>query len=462
MPFSKKQRWGLGLGAGALIAAGLVTGSVIHQARETAQAYLFGYPLVIMELTKQHQMLVGTSAINGLNHRQRFPDASFNSVVSPNVDTLYTLSHFDLRHEPLVMSIPSTAGHFYMMQIMDAWTNVVVSPGTRTIGTGPKTYLLAGPTWQGQVPSGMELVRVPTELAWMIGRIKSSGPQDYAEVGALQQQFRLMPLSAWQGHPGAPAPVEMATLPRLERELPPDRQLANWSQDEFFSTFCRLLPNNPPRAEDAPMMARIKATGLLGDDCQPQLSPLQRLGSAIGYEKVVATLNDSKELLEKLTTYNGWRIGYDLGEYATRYDQRALVAKIGLGANLAADAIYPNLWKDQDGQPLNGNHRYVLHFAKGQLPPVRAFWSLTLYNARQFLADNPLDRYALGDRDDLHYNADGSLDLYIQREQPSEQERSSNWLPAPDGDFSLFLRLYWPEQAVLDKHWLPPIIQRLP
>lgn len=462
MTLSKKLRWGLGIGAGALVAAGLAANSVLTQARETAQAYLFGYPLVIMELTKQHQMAAGTSAINALNHRKRFPDATFNSVVSPNVDTLYTLSHFDLRREPVVMGIPNTAGRFYMMQIMDAWTNVVVSPGTRTIGTDAKTYLIAGPTWQGEVPAGMELVRMPTELAWMIGRIKSNGPKDYAEINELQNQFKLMPLSAWQGRPSEPAPVAMVTLPKLERSLPPDRQLASWSQEEFFSAFCKLLPDNPPRAEDAPMMARIKATGLLSDDCQPHLSPLQKLGSSIGYRKVIAALNDSHGLLEKLTTYNGWRIGYDLGEYATRYDQRALVAKIGLGANLAADAIYPNLWKDKDGQPLNGNHRYVLHFAKDQLPPVRAFWSLTLYNAAQFLSDNPLNRYALGDRDDLHYNADGSLDFYIQHDRPTDPAQRINWLPAPQENFSLFLRLYWPEESVLNKQWLPPVIQRLP
>lgn len=462
MPISKKLRWSLGLGVGALAAAGLLTHSVLNQARETAQAYLFAYPLVIMELTKQHQMAVGTTAINGLNHRHRFPDSKFNSVVSPNVDTLYSISHFDLRREPLVMSLPDTSGHYYMMPIMDAWTNVVVSPGTRTIGTSPKTYLIAGPTWHGQVPEGMELVRIPTQMAWMIGRIKSKGPEDYAEINTLQEKFALMPLSAWQGKPAAEARGTMVELPRLDRSQAPDRQLATWSQEEFFGTFCRLLSDNPPRAADAPMLARIKAAGLLSDDCRIQQSPLQRLGSAVGFDKVTSVLKDSDQLLGKLTTYNGWRIGYDLGEYGTRYEQRALVAKIGLGANSPEDAIYPNIRRDQAGNKLDGNHRYVLHFAKDQLPPARAFWSLTLYNAQQLLSDNPLDRYALGDRDDLRYNADGSLDLYIQHSQPADKDQQSNWLPAPDGNFNLFLRLYWPEPSVLDKQWLPPAIQKLP
>lgn len=199
MVLSRKTRWSLGLGTGVLLAAGLTTQSVLHQARETAQAYLFGYPLVIMELTKQHQQLLGTTAINGFRHSRRFPDASFNSVVSPNVDTLYSIVHFDLRREPVVMSIPDTSGHYYMMPIMDAWTNVVASPGTRTIGTGARDFLVVGPTWRGEVPAGMQPIRVPTQMAWMIGRIKSSGPRDYAVVHDLQQRFRLMSLSAWQG-----------------------------------------------------------------------------------------------------------------------------------------------------------------------------------------------------------------------------------------------------------------------
>ena len=271
-----------------------------------------------------------------------------------------------------------------------------------------------------------------------------------------------MPLCAWQGQAAAAAPTTMVELPSLERSQSPDRQLAGWDRETFFRTFCQLLADNPPRAEDAPMLDRIRATGLLTDDCQPQQSPLQRLGSAIGYHKVVALFDDSQQLLDKRPTYNGWRIGYGLGEYGTRYQQRALVAKLGLGANSPEDAIYPNLHTDAEGRPLAGDRRYVLHFAKDQLPPARAFWSLTLYNAAQFLSANPLNRYALGDRDDLHYNADGSLDLYIQHDQPAAADQRRNWLPAPEGRFNLFLRLYWPKVEVLERRWLPPTIRTLP
>jgi len=337
-----RRRWALAL-ASTVALGGLAAYRVTEQARETAQAYLFAYPLVLMELTKQHQQLMGTTSINGFRHSRRFPDASFNSVVSPNVDTLYSIVHFDLRHEPVVMSIPDTTGHYYMMPIMDAWTNVVSSPGTRTIGSAAQDFLVAGPTWQGEVPAGMQLIRIPTQLAWMIGRIKSRGPADYSEVHALQNRFRLMPLSVWQGRQSDTTPTRMAELPPLERGKGPDRQLSGWSREAFFTAFCTLLRDNPARAKDAPMLERIRAAGLLDDDCDLQHSPLQWLGSALGYRRMVALLEDRQSLMGKGKTYNGWRIGYELGEYGTRYQQRALVAKIGLGANEPDDAIYPNL-----------------------------------------------------------------------------------------------------------------------
>ncbi|QEY62897.1 DUF1254 domain-containing protein [Metapseudomonas lalkuanensis] len=460
MALTRKLRWRLGLGATAL-AAGLTVSAlqVVEQGRETAQAYLFAYPLVLMELTRQHQALLGTTAINGFRHSRRFPDASFNSVVSPNVDTLYSIAHFDLRQEPVVMSIPPTGERYYMMPIMDAWTNVVASPGTRTIGSGGGIFLVAGPSWKGQLPEGMQLLRIPTEMAWMIGRIRSAGPRDYAEVHTLQDQFQLMPLSVWQGAPRTSAPAGMVELPPLDPARGPDKQLAGWSREDFFGSFCRLLRDNPPRAEDETMLRRIAAAGLLDADCSLEQSPLQRLGSFFGYRKVVAELEDSQRLLGKRPTFNGWRIGYELGEYGTRYQQRALVAKLGLGANSPEDAIYPNLHQDPQGQTLRGDKRYLLHFAKDQLPPARAFWSLTLYNDRQLLSANPLDRYALGDRDPLRYNADGSLDLLVQRQPPDDEQLRANWLPAPDGRFNLFLRLYWPQPEALQRQWLPPQIR---
>lgn len=279
----KKSRWGLGVASIALLAGVLAGHRVVEQARETAQAYLFAYPLVLMELTKQHQTLLDTAAINVFRYNQRFPDAGFGSVVSPNADILHSIVHFDLRQEPVVMSIPDTTGYDYALPIMDAWANVVSSPGTRTIGTGARTFLVVGPTWRREIPTGMEPIRVPTQLAWMIGRIKSRSPADDAETHALQDRFRLMPLSAWQGRSVAPAPAAMVGLPALDPGKRPDRQLAGWSREAFFIAFCELQRDNPPRADDASMLERIRAAGLLNNGCNLEQSTLQHLGSELGY-----------------------------------------------------------------------------------------------------------------------------------------------------------------------------------
>ncbi|MGE8110974.1 DUF1254 domain-containing protein [Pseudomonas sp. NPDC086566] len=408
-----------------------------------------------MELTKQHQVALGTSRINAFRHSKRFPDASFNSIVSPNVDTLYSIAHLDLQGQPLVMTIPDTRGRYFMMPIMDAWSNVVASPGTRTLGSGAQTLLIVGPDWQGQTPQGMQLIRVPTRMGWIIGRIKTHGPSDYEQVHRLQDQFVLTPLDSRFGHKA----YQAIAIPELDTHTAPDRQLAGWSSDSFFTRACRLLRDNPGRSDDAAILRRIREAGLLAQDCSTPQSPLQRLGSEIGYRLAVRKLGESQQLLAERKTYNGWNIGYGLGEYGVRYGQRAMVAKIGFGANTADDAIYPNLHQDSDGRPLNGARRYILHFPAEQLPPVKGFWSLTLYNDRQALSANELDRYALGDRDPLQFNRDGSLDLYIQHERPVDPQHVANWLPAPADGFNLFLRLYWPEPQVLDGRWLPPPIE---
>lgn len=463
MRITPKARVGLLIGVGVLAAAAWTGKTVVQQARETANAYLYGYPLVLMELTKQHQLANGLSAINQLRHTSRFPDPGFRGVVSPNIDTLYSLSHLDLRNEPVMLEIPETGNQYYMLQVMDAWTNVIISPGTRTIGMKAGQYLFAGPDWRGDTPAGLELVRVPTSFAWMLGRFRADNPSYIAPIDTLRAQFKLRTLSEWKGDNVA-SPMPLLALPQLDTRViaAPDRQLATWSRDDFFTTFCQLLSANPAPVADAPMLETIRGTGLLTDSCQQNQSWLQRLGSEIGYGKVLEVIDHVDDLLAERPTYNGWRIAYDIGEYGTDYNKRAVVAKIGLGANLPEDAIYPNLRVDSDNQPLNGSHRYRLHFAADVLPPVNAFWSLTLYDNEQFLSSNPLNRYAIGDRDTLHYNADGSLDLYIQHEAPEEAALYSNWLPAPSSGFNLFLRLYWPKQSALNQSWLPPTIEVLP
>ncbi|PRA73067.1 hypothetical protein CQ065_01185 [Pseudomonas sp. MYb187] len=461
MPTMAKVYWGLGLATATLVTAGLVGKSVVEQAKATADAYLFGYPLVLMDLTRRYHVQSSGVELNHLRHLRSFPDASFRSVVSPNADTLYSMAHLDLSSEPQVLSIPDMRGHYYMTPILDAWTNVFTSPGTRTTGEQPRDYLIVGPNWNGQTPGNLNVLRSPTNMAWMIGRIESRGPTDYSEINALQDRMTLQPLSTWQGNDVPKVAAAAVSNTPVKPRQAPDQQLATWTAESFFTTFCQLLGNNPARPDDTPALQKMREAGLLNADCRLQQSALQRLGSWMGFRKVVAALNDSEHLLDSLPTHNGWRIPYGIGEYASDYRRRAMVAKFGLGANTNEDAIYPTLRRDGAGQILSGAHRYVLHFDKQQLPPVKGFWSLTLYDQAQFFFANPLDRFAIGDRNALHYNPDGSLDLYIQAQAPTAKEQLTNWLPAPATNFNLMLRLYWPAQAVLDRSWLPPAIKRL-
>lgn len=459
MSLSMRARVWLGLAICLIVLALLVVPPTIRQARLTAEAYLFSYPPVIMELTKRAQAAKGMQA-NTFTHIRYFPDASFRDVVAPNADTLYSLGSLDLRSEPVVLHIPDTGGHYYIMPLMDAWTNVFASPGTRTIGSESKNYLISGPSWAGEVPMGVEQIKAPTNMVWLVGRIKSSGVSDYAQINALQDRFMLTPLSQWTKSP-SPVPLPPMTLdmPALTA-LPPDQQLEAWSLDSFFGTFCQLLKSNPAREADRPMLDRMKNAGLLTDSCEVKLSNFQRLGASIGFRKVVKELSNPLFFINKQPRTNGWTISYDLGEYGTSYDRRAVVAKIGLGALGPKDSIYPRAVVDSEGRPFDGTHRYRLHFASGKLPPVNGFWSLTLYDKEHFFTPNAIQRFAIGDRDALKLNEDGSLDLFIQSQPPSG-ELAANWLPAPTGVFELYLRMYWPKAAVLEQQWVLPAVERL-
>ena len=230
----------------------------------------------------------------------------------------------------------------------------------------------------------------------------------------------------------------------------------------FFARLNALMKDNPPAAADADAMKRFAAIGVApGKPFDPaKLDPavakgIER-GAHAGREKIVA---EAKKPLGN--TVNNWSVMIDkMGRYGTDYLFRAVVARIGLGSNLPEDAVYPFTRVDAEGKPLTGANRYVIRFAKGQLPPVGAFWSVTMYNSKQAFVDNPINRYAIGDRDKLKFDADGSLTLYVQHESPGK-DKESNWLPAPKDEFNLVMRLYWPKKEVLDGAWKPPAVERV-
>jgi len=426
----------------------------------SAEVFTYGYPLVLMDATRA--AMTARTPPNTFMHRRTFPDHTFTEVVSPNIDTLYSSAWLDLTDGPIVLSVPDTAGRYYVMSMMDAWTNVFAAPGKRTTGTRRGNFAIVGPDWRGTLPKGVQEIRSPTAMVWILGRIQTNGKADFPAVHRLQDQFRLVPLSAWEKGARAVAPRPVPALsPLASTQMSPSEQVAAMDAQAFYSRLATLLKTNPPAPSDAPMVEKMRALGL--EPGMPfkttVLEPPVARGIQEGATAALTTLATMARQ-GSADAGNGWVLHRDLGTYGTDYARRAATAWVGLGANLPKDALYATTRVDASGLPLQGSGRYVIHFPKGQLPPARAFWSVTLYNDRQAFASNAIGRYAISSRDRLRYNRDGSLDIYIQYDKPSDVPLS-NWLPAPANALNLMLRAYWPEQALLDGSWMPPPVQRL-
>jgi hypothetical protein len=422
------------------------------------QAYIYGYPLVLAEKTRE--VFIKRFPMNHFNHAVSFPPSTARMVVRPNIDTLYSSAWLDLAPEPIILSVPDTGGRYYLVQVMDAWTETIAVPGKRTTGTQAGQFAIIGPNWKETLPSNLPLIKSSTNLVWIIGRVQTNTPADYANVHNLQKGFKLAPLSVW-GRAGSSAPSSGITpVGNVGMGQTPPAQVAGMDANTFFKTLTALLRENPPHPEDAPFVAELKTIGIIPGELfdSSRLDPetFQTLERAVGDAR--------KEMISrsrtKRTVRNGWGLNSNIGRYGTDYLTRAITAWGGLGALPPEDAIYTGTAVDNSGNPLTGGHRYVLHFDKTGFPPVRAFWSVTLYDRDGYFVPNPLNRFGLGDRDTLRYNSDGSLDLYIQQHKP-EQQMEANWLPAPNGVFNLSLRLYWPKPEVLTGRWTPPVIQRV-
>jgi len=410
-----------------------------------------------MEVTRR----VGTSRervpANAFYHMRCFPDANFKDVVRPNMDTLYSSAWLDLNEEPVILSVPDARERYYLMPMMDAWTDVFASLGSRTTGTAPGHFGIVGPRSKGELPTSVERIESPTNLVWIIGRTQTDGVADYANVHLIQDGYRLTPLSQW-GKPIA-SPKSMYD-PTVNIDTPPVEQVAQMDSATFFETFAACLDNNPPHLNDWPILARMRQMGIvpgqgfkfasLDDDLAPALE------SAAKNALEQITKRDSRSA----HGINGWGVAYDnIGCYGVSYLRRARVAFNGLGAVRPEDAIYAHTFVDGTGHRLHGSQTYLLHFDKHEIPPTHAFWSVTLYGENNFFVPNSLNRYTLGNRDAMTYNADGSLDLWIQHDHPG-RDKEANWLPAPTGHFSLSIRNYAPQSEVMNGTWKPPPIQR--
>lgn len=424
-------------------------------------AYIYAYPLMTMDTTRRVMTNVPApeamkAPMGQFVNAREYPTAEFRDVTAPNADTLYSSAWLDLAKEPYVLHLPDEGDRYYLMPMLDAWTNVFASPGTRTTGTKAGDYAITGPGWQGTLPEGVKQIKAPTNMVWILGRTYCSGtPEDFKAVHAIQDQYALTSLSAW-GKPYTPSKAEVD--PEVEMKTPPRAQVNKMDAAAYFKAMAGLMKDNPPAKADASMIAKLTRIGLIpGQDFD-----LGKLDPAVakGLDRA------AKEGLSRITAeiphvgkdVNNWQIAFT-GDYGTKYLFRAAVAYLGLGANKPEDACYPVTSKDSEGQPLTGANQYVIHFAKGEMPPVNGFWSLTMYDTDYYFVPNPLNRYTLSQRDKFATNADGSVDLRIQHGSPGKA-KEANWLPAPEGQFVLFLRLYWPKESFLKGEWAPPPVMK--
>jgi hypothetical protein len=441
----------------------------LDEALSTASdAYVYGYPLITMDMTRKRFTNVAApdaahAPVGQLLKLRTYPAVDNHAVTAPNADTLYTTAWLDLSKEPWIFGIPDMGDRYYLMPMLDAYTNVFQVPGKRTTGDKAQKYAITGPGWSGTLPAGVTEYKSSTNMVWILGRIYCTGtPQDYAAVHALQDKFTLVPLSSY----GKPyTPPAGAVGPSIGEESKSVRDLVDaMSIDDYFGYLAQLMKANPPSADDAPLVAKMAKIGLVpGQDYDPS-----KLGAfdkeAIKVVPKTSQLKIISHLKEMGKNINGWLFTTETGFYGTKYLDRALITAIGLGANRPQDAIYPTSEKDAAGKEYDGaSNKYVIHIDKGQFPPVNGFWSITMYDANYFFVPNALNRYTLSARNKFVTNADGSVDLYIQADSPGKG-KEANWLPAPKAKFIPMMRLYWPKDTpptILDGSWVLPGIKQV-
>lgn len=427
-------------------------------------AYTYFYPLLSMDITRKQFTNIepgkefGKGPMNMFINIPEYPPADFKGVVRSNFDTLYSSAWLDLTQEPQVVSAPDTNGRFYLLPMLDMWSDVFASPGWRTTGTQAGNFLVTPPGWTGRVPEGFTQLPAPTPYIWIIGRTKTDGAADYAAVHKIQAGYKVTPLSQW----GKTVTLPTVKIdPSVDMKTPPKIQVDTMSAAKYFTYAAELLKVNPPHMTDQPIIAQMKEIGI-------------EVGKSFDFDKLDPTVqkaletvpSDAQALMQwKVPTLarvvNHWSMNTDtMGVYGNYYLKRAIVAQVGLGANLPEDAIYPLNLGDSEGMPLDGANKYVLHFEKGTTPPVNAFWSITLYDNEGFQVGNKLNRFAISSYMPFKLNDDGSLDLYFQNESPGK-DLEANWLPAPKGPFNLCMRLYGPKSDALTGKWNPPAVMKV-
>jgi hypothetical protein len=425
------------------------------------QAYVYGFPLVMMDVTRRVVTATARSAeykapVNQFGRMRTYVNPDFKDVVRISVNSLWSHAFLDLHKEPMIITIPDSRDRYLVMQALNMWTDDFASVGTRTSSTRAGEFLIAGPNWDGAAPSGIKAtMRSSTRYAWVLVQISAGSADDFPSIHALQDELKVTPLSAWGQRYSPPHTVPVD--PGVDLTATPFDQVRLMSGEMFFRRLAELLHDNPPYPEDGPMLRKLKLLGIEpGKEFNPEkLDPKVRAGLN------EAPWNVWKLLAEgpyTMANANGWINMLNLGRYGTDYNTRAFIAYAGLGALSSEDAVYPSAFVDGAGNALDAAYRYVMHFPKNGLPPsASGVWSLSPYRDN-FYVHNPIERYGILSSMPLKYNPDGSLDIYIQAGSPGT-EKESNWLPIPpSGVFNLTTRVYQPEKRMLDGTYrLPPI-----
>jgi hypothetical protein len=466
----------LSTAAPAAFAEGSIQATTEEEARAIGvDAYVYLYSLVTMDVSRKQFTNIepgkefGKGPMNMFVSVPEYPPASFKGVVRSNFDTLYSIAWLDLTKEPMIVLAPDTGGRYYLLPMLDMWTDVFASPGWRTTGTTAATYIVTPPGWRPdlrdrfidefKLPKDTQRIEAPTPYVWIIGRTKTDGPPDYDAVHKIQAGYKVTALSEWGK---TPTPVQVKIDPTVDMKTPPKVQVDTMSAGKYFAYAAELLTVNPPHLTDEPILAQMRRIGFVPGqrfDIE-KLPPAVRKGLEAVPEAAQKLMDWKMPTLARVA--NRWSMNTDtMGVYGNYYLKRAIVTQLGLGANLPEDAIYPLNLGDESGRPLDGANKYTIHFDKDAAPPVNAFWSITLYDSEGFQVGNSLNRFAVSSWMPFKYNADGSLDLYFQNESPGK-DKEGNWLPAPKGAFNLTMRLYAPKSEALTGKWNPPPVVRTP
>jgi hypothetical protein len=415
-----------------------------------AAAYVYGVPPLSVGAT------VRRFPANTLISVAKLVEPAVKTVVLPNHDTAYTVAQLDLSRGPLVIDVPDTAGRYYVLQLLDAYSNTFRYIGRRTTGTDAGSFALVPPGFRGALPAGVSRIVSPTPLVWLLGRTLVRDETEIPAVTPLLAGYTATPLERWAADQRQPTVVLRTFPPQPPISLP--RGLA------FFDALGAHLGENPPPARDACAVRSFAGAGI-GPGRTPSVEargPVRAgLEAARRYGPRLLSAAVRRSNAYSRRRNHGWLVqpAY-VGNYGRNYLGRAVTARVVLGANTREETVYPLGFTDSRGRPLGGRHRYTIRFERGQLPPVGAFWSLTMYGGDGYLYPNPLGRYAVGDRTrGLRRGRDGSVTIFIQHQRPAGAARS-NWLPAPAGRFRVALRLYEPRRSALSGGWRPPPLAR--